>query len=108
MIFQLDLSDELKPQLAIEDNVEDLPLPEHIYYAPIVAVATPIDPDHAYLKIAAETRQTILNAWSGHSMQLKKQGYTAHTWSTTILERVYQMLLTTKAEQESQHEDHHE
>ena len=63
MIFQLDLSDGLNPQLSIKDNVEDLPLPEHIYYAPIVAVVTPIDPDRAYLKIAAETSKTFLDAW---------------------------------------------
>ena len=108
MIFQLDLSDGLNPQLSIKDNVEDLPLPEHIYYAPIVAVVTPIDPDRAYLKIAAETSKTFLDAWFRHNKQLKKQGYTAHTWSNHVLERVYQMLLTTKAEQEPHHEDHHE
>ena len=108
MIFQLDLSDGLNPQLSIKDNVEDLPLPKHIYYAPIVAVVTPIDPDHAYLKIAAETRQTFLNTWGRDKKKKKKQGYTAHTWSNHVLERVYQILLTTKAEQEPQHEDHHE
>ena len=76
MIFQLDLSDGLNPQLSIKDNVEGCHC-RNTSTTPIVAVVTPIDPT-VPAKIAAETSKTFLDAWFRHNNQLKNRLHRTH------------------------------
>lgn len=108
MIFQLDLSDALNPILSLEDNIEDIPLPAKTYYSPVMAIPTPLNADQAYLKIVQDSGKTLRDAWRHSQATLQQQGYTAHTWATYILNRVYQLLLRVQTQQNPQHEDHHE